>query len=315
MVKAAKFAYENYPTVVNDVPESGLTYDNTMAEYTKMDSMMQSAQKAIGGSSDSAQLCQSYMWTKIAHGLYDDEYWQLYHNTVILAVLAQISIDGCKKVFSVDPNDDIKRIRSQACMQREKDFPKFMKYTHEIPLTKNGKERPYSEVKKDKNKINARIDDSIVCPMNWLQERLEKIQGTPRDNLIETHSYLIRKPDGKPKATQMSKIRKVIEEYDAFTKLYTPLYYDNDNLDPLIEKTKEIIDIISGMKISTATIYRLIETSLGLEGSTNTDKIYKNATKYTRKMMNILFKTNREKFLNCFTKSVSVQKIDIAKTQ
>jgi hypothetical protein len=85
MVKAAKVAYHDFPTVVNAIPESGKSYVNDIREYAKMDSMMQTAQKAIGGSSDSAQLAQSYFWSKKAKGEFDQE---LYHNIVILAVLA-----------------------------------------------------------------------------------------------------------------------------------------------------------------------------------------------------------------------------------
>ena len=85
---AAKKAYAEFPTVVNEVGESGITYKKTMSEYAKMDSKMQGAQKAIGGSSDSAQLAQSYYWTKIANGEYDEETQQLYDDVVILAVLA-----------------------------------------------------------------------------------------------------------------------------------------------------------------------------------------------------------------------------------
>lgn len=88
MVEAARRAYKDFPTVVNEIPESGLSYDNNLKEYARMDISMQNAQKAIGGSSDSAQLAQSYMWTKIYNNELDDEYLQLYHNTAILAVLA-----------------------------------------------------------------------------------------------------------------------------------------------------------------------------------------------------------------------------------
>ena len=41
MVKAAKIAYEKYPTVVNDVPESKSSYNNTLEKKKKMDSLMQ----------------------------------------------------------------------------------------------------------------------------------------------------------------------------------------------------------------------------------------------------------------------------------
>ena len=89
MVKAAKIAYRDFPTVVNDIPESGKTYVNSISEYAKMDSYLQTSQRAIGGSSDSAQLAQSYFWSKVANGeVDDDEYRDLYHNVVILAVLA-----------------------------------------------------------------------------------------------------------------------------------------------------------------------------------------------------------------------------------
>ena len=308
MVEAARIAYRDYPTVVNEVPESGLSYNNTMAEYARMDSKMQSAQKAIGGSSDTAQLSQSYYWNQLANGINDENTRQYYENTVILAVEAQLAIDGCKRVFAVNVNDDINRIRSQECMTKNKDFPKFMLWTHEIPLTKNGKERPRNDIRTDKEKLRLRIDEKIICPMNWLQESLDKIQGASRSDYIETYEYLVEKPEGKPKATQMSKIRKIVEEYDAFVKRFMPIYIDDKdkNIYPLIEKTDEVINKVSGMKIGQATIYRLVETALGMERNTRKDSIYRNATKYTRKMLNVLYRTNKDKLLDCFKKTVSV---------
>lgn len=306
MVKCAKIAYRDFPTVVNEIAESGVTYNNTMADYARMDSNMQGAQKAIGGSSDSAQLAQSYMWTKVANREYDIEYWQLYHNTVILAVLAQVAIDGCKKVFEVDPNEDILRIRSQKCMNREKDYPKFMKYTHKIAVTKNGKERPYSEIKQEKLKVKRRIDDSIVCPMNWLQECLDKIQGTNRRNFKETYEYLAPRPEGKmAHSRQMSKVREIIENYDFFVKKYMLTFdeEDEDSILSFIEKTEKVIQMLRNTRMSQLTIYRLIETSLGLERDTRSDRVYRDASKYTRKMLNMLYMSNKEKFLECFVKS------------
>ena len=302
MVEAARIAYRDYPTVVNEVPESGLSYDNTKADYAKMDSAMQSAQKAIGGSSDTAQLSQSYYWNQLARGINDEDTRQYYENTVILAVEAQIAIDGCKRLYSVNVNDEIQRIRGQRCMKRDRDYPAFMKWTNEVPITKNGRERSVADIKKDKEKIKNRIDGEIICPMNWLEESLNKIQGASRRNVIETHKFLTDKPIGKPKATQMSKIRKIVEEYDGYAKHYMWAINNEELMLPLLEKIDETTDKISSMYLSQATVYRLIETSLGVEGGTRLDNIYKKATKYTRKMLNMLYKTNREKFLLCFKK-------------
>lgn len=88
IVNAARIAYRDYPTVVNEIAESGLSYDNKMFEYARMDSSMQTAQKNIGGSSDSAQLALSYYFDRISRGVTDGVTKELYDNTVILAVLA-----------------------------------------------------------------------------------------------------------------------------------------------------------------------------------------------------------------------------------
>ena len=306
MVEAAKVAYRDFPTVVNEVGESSLLYDNNKSEYARMDSVMQSAQKAIGGSSDTAQLSQSYYWSKVAAGEFDDDCQQYYENTVILAVSAQLAIDGCKRLFEVDVNNDISRIRSQPCMKKNKDYPKFMKWTHEIPLTKNGKERPQSDVEKEKRKIKKRIDDTIICPMNWLQECLDKIQGVEKNNTIPVTDFYVQYT-GKANNRQMSKIRKIIEEYDGYSKRMMAFMVDDvDAYDAyvlLIQKTQDVLDSICKIKMSQLTMNKLIGTALGVYSKTNTNRRYKDGPKYMRKMLNIMYKSDKEKFLNNFKKA------------
>lgn len=88
MVEAAKRAYRDYPTVVNEIPESGVAYDNNLKEYARMDTNMQGAQKAIGGSSDTAQLALSYYWDAIAKNEDGELIKEYYNIAIILAVLA-----------------------------------------------------------------------------------------------------------------------------------------------------------------------------------------------------------------------------------
>ena len=303
MVEAARIAYRDYPTVVNEVPESGMSYNNTMKEYARMDSAMQGAQKAIGGSSDSAQLSQSYYWTKVANSEDDDEKQQLYENTVILAVCAQLAIDGCKKVFAVDVNDDITRIRQQPCMNRQRDYPKFMKWTHKIPVTKNGKERPQDDIKAERKKVSKRVDDKLICPMNWLQDCLDKIQGAPKDGFVDTKEFFINNP-GWANNRQMSKIRKIVEDYDGYTKRLMGYLIDDIEDDEILEllmlKTDETYEKLKGLKISKITINRLVGSVIGIDMGINNDYKYKITSKYTRKMMNLLYNCNREYFLSCF---------------
>ena len=307
MVEAARIAYRDFPTVVNEVPESGITYDNKMSEYAKMDSKMQSAQKAIGGSSDTAQLSQSYYWSKVSRNEMDEDAQQYYENTVILAVCAQLAIDGCKKVFAVDVVSDLERIRKQPCMKKQNDYPKFMKWTHEIPVTKNGKERSQDDIKREKNKISRRIDNSLICPMNWLQDCLDKIQGMNRSNIIDTNKFLISIP-GQANGRQISKIRKLVENYDGYTrKLMLLVSEDPDNddyYDLLFQKSKDVLDELKGLTISKYTMNRLLESVLGIDRGVRKDRKYNESSKYVRKIMNLMYHTNRTMFLDNFKKTL-----------
>lgn len=220
----------------------------------------------------------------------------------------QVAIDGCKRVYAVDPEDDIKRIRAQKCMNREKDYPIFFKAVRAVSLTKNGKERPKEDVQKDKRRLSNRIDETIVSPMNWLYQCLDKIQGIKKNYGIDNLLFLSDKPKERASSTSMSKVRKIVEEYDAFIRMQMMNNdsYDDDNF-LFEEKTNEVISSITKYKLSKSTIYRLIETSFGYEGRTNSDKRYTKATKYTMRMLNVLYRSNKDKFLNCFKQNPTQQ--------
>ena len=98
----------------------------------------------------------------------------------------------------------------------------------------------------------------------------------------------------------MSKIHSLIEKYDSYVKA---LYATESNEEIIIEKmmieSKNLLDELSKIKIGNiVTINRLIEISLGLEtGVGASKKISKASSKYTRKMLNYLYKMDKEKFL------------------
>lgn len=307
MVLGAKRAYRDFPTVVNEIPESGLTYDNNLCEYARMDNIMQGAQKSIGGASDTAQLALSYYFNNVYKGIYNEDTKSYYDIFVILAVLAQCSIDGCKRLYAVNVNDEIKRIRSMKCMSMEKDYPKFMKYTSKIPSVKNGKPRPYEDISRDKGKVDKRIDKDIVCPMNWMQDNLEKIQMAQYKYSEDINNYLIGRPKEKTNNVnkQMRKIRKIIEDFDALNNSLLFIIDNNDDgnenndiLEMLSSKTQEVFDAVSKMNIHFYTMYRLIESSLGCEHMVS--KRYKYASKYAMKTLNVLYHANPKMFLSCF---------------
>lgn len=276
-----------------------------MSDYAIMDSKMQASQRAIGGSSDTAQLALSYYADRIYKGINDEETQQIYENIIILAVLAQISIDGCKRLYSVDPTEEIKRIRRQPCMKKEKDYPRFMEYTHTIPMTKNGANRDYEDISKDRKKLRNRIDPTIVCPMNWMEECLDKIQMAPYSKSIPTSDFFVWEK-GRANSRHLGKVRKIVEEYADWVKHRAPSLVESNNetMNEYFVRSTGVIEAIKGVHISKVTMNHLIGSCLGVDKTIPKKKIYKKASKYTRKMLNLLYKANRDMFLSCWLRQV-----------
>ena len=123
----------------------------------------------------------TYYWTGLANGEDEKQLKDLHDNFIILSVLAQLIIDSCKREYEVDSIAEIDRIKKMPCMNptdesgNKKDFPMFMKYTRQVPVTKNGKEIDFDIIKENRSKIKNRINYNLICPMNWLNTCLDKV--------------------------------------------------------------------------------------------------------------------------------------------
>ena len=298
MVRSAKTAYENFPTVVNKLNESGLTYQNTMKEYARMDNKFAKSRIGIGESSNLAQLAMTYYWTEKSKELYD--------NFVILAVLAQVIIDGCKREYEVDAIEEIKRIKKLPCMRQyvevrdkngdiknvKRDFPMFMKYTKKIQYTKNGKERDHSIIKEEKNKLKSRISNTYDCPMNDLQEALSNVKFISSTNTIPTVNF-IKQVNGEANRRQINKIVSYAQELELMTKENM----DEEDLALYCNRYEEMLHDLRKMKIKNPkTINRLIEIAL----NTSTMGRKKEYFRYTRNLLKLLHDANIELFLSNF---------------
>lgn len=310
MVQCAEKCYKEFYTIVNALQESGITYNNTKKDYAAMDNKFSKSRMGIGYSSNLAQLAMTYYWTELQKDESDKERLkELYDNFIILSVLAQVIIDGCKREYEIDGNKEIDRISKLKCMtmkiagtKKKCDFPEFMKYTREIKYTKDGKELPQEEIDESKNKLKSRINKELLCPMNWLEYWIDKIQNASTSDTVPTSEFFI-KMNGHANNRQMSKIRMIIEDYDSYIKsVQANNSIDNElSTDMIINKSKSVLEELQKVKIGNiVTINRLIETSLGLETNNNASIHYNKSQKYTRKMLNCLYKVNKNKFLTNF---------------
>ena len=305
MVKSAKAAYEQYPTIVNKLKESGLTYQNTLKEYARMDNKFAKSRIGIGESSNLAQLAMTYYWTNPSRELYD--------NFVILSVLAQVIIDGCNREYEVDAIEEIKRIKKLPCMQQfeevkdelgnkkqvRRDFPEFMRFTRKIQYTKNGKEIERELVNQQKEKLSGRISSYYICPMNSLQIVMNEIKPTHSTNTIPTENFVVKIKKQQANRRQISKILDYAKELECLSK-------DNMSDDEIMaytERFDQILLELRKMKIrNPKTINRLIEIAL------NTSKMgnKKDYTRYTRNLLNLLYNMDKEAFLQNFIKKCTL---------
>ena len=283
---------------MNALNESGLTYNNTMEDYARMDIQMAKSKRGIGESSNLAQLALSYYWTELGG---DDKVkiQELHDNFIILAVLAQVIIDSSKRSYEVDSIEEIKRIKRMPCMMNG-EFPDFMRYTKEVPTTKNGNPLDYAVIKDARDKISNRVNTNIVCPMNWLQNCLNKIQMSPKKKMIPTRDFFIRKP-GVGSAHYNSKIIKLAEEFDSYTKTNWSNLRDDEFADLYLQKAEEFYNTIAKVHTKNpVAVNRLIEVALDLDMTSNLSKSRHTAPSICRKILNALYKTNPEKFLENF---------------
>lgn len=298
MVEAGRRAYTYYPTIVNALKESSVTYGNTMEDYALMDNRFARSQLAIGESSNLAQLAMSYYWGEREKDLYDI--------FVILSVVAQIAIDSIKRLYEVDCLDEIKRIKNMPIMKREKDFPEFMKYTRKIEFQKNGKYRPAEDVQFDRDKINRRINYTINCPMNHLLHILNGVKTGTKRRSYPMSDFFIRS-EGVKNKKRLSKMRKLAEDCKNYVKNIQ--CSDMDGLAQYAMISEKYEEVIRRMRIScskdTTTMNRLIEIALDLDtGDGVTLEQRKKYALYSKTILRLLFKVDCKKFLKSFKKGV-----------
>ena len=308
MVECAKKCYTEYHTIVNDLQESGITYNNTMDDYAKMDNKFAKTRIGIGYSSNLAQLAMTYYWTesnKQCPNIKDME--DLYDNFVILSVVAQLEIDSCKREYEISGCDEIDRISKMICMKKygDADFPEFMRYTREIKHTKNGIEIPYEEVNEKKNKLQSRIGSKYTCPMNYLQKCFDEIKRMDNVDLIDTKEFFI-KSEKDTNRRQMKKILEYIYQYDKDIKrivLGEDTGYEFWN--EFYKYTDNLYNSLRKIKISNeSTINRLIEIALDI-GRPSMIKFERDIDplKFRSKILNVLYRYDKEKFLQNFKRT------------
>lgn len=183
IARYARYCYENYPTIVNNIPKEKNTYTNTMLDYALIDNNLAHSQLAIGESSNLAQLALTYTYN------YNDQKYKDY--VCILSVLAQVSIDSAKRRYDIDIASEIRRIKKDMNIQQH-GYPKFwLNIRNDF----------------DRGKINYKLS----CPMNELSG--VRFKGVNVKKGVLPISYFLNKYEINGSRRGSRKVEKIIEKY------------------------------------------------------------------------------------------------------
>ena len=292
IVEYAKYCYENYPTIVNNIPKEKNSYDDELINYAIIDNTLQAANMAIGLSSNLAQLEQTYACT------FEDKKYQDY--TCILSVLAQIAIDNAKRRSDIDLNAEIDRIKADSNVDENK-YPTFW-----FDIKRKDKFSKKMTTKDKKNRKAAMHNPNLKCPMNYLGEVKFQDYRSPDTELEMEHffvKYELELHDRKSK-----RVEEIIERYSLC--VYDRIMDQDDNylllrndFDEMIESIKRIYISDSYLGLMSWLINRAFCIGVGAKRTkaiTNS-----NIKKNKSLLLKVLYDINKECLLKCFSGNIS----------
>lgn len=292
IVAHAKHCMLEYPTIVNKIPKEKNIYDNVPLDFAKIDNRLAAAQIAIGQSSNLAQISLTYTYN------FDDQKYDDYVN--ILAVLAQLSIDSAKRSFDVDIPAEIARIKADMDIDHN-GLPYFWQITKKDKRKARTDEIRLQRSKENKERISKKINEQLICPMNYLYSlKLKKyksdIATAPTKDFIVRHRF-----DGDRKIAR--KVERLIEKYSM--RLYdveaqSDIWYgDNELL--LMDDFEELIKDIRSANISgkyVGLMSWLIDRAFRIPEQTQ--NCHSKLDKNRPLLLKTLYEVNPKCFLRCF---------------
>lgn len=280
IVAHAKYCYENYPTIVNNIPRDVNKYDNTLLDYARMDNMLAGSQRDIGEASNLAQIAQSYTCN------FPDQKYEDY--VAILSVIAQASIDSAKRRFDIDIAEEIRLIKKDMDISAHK-YPRF-----------------WRTIKHGFNLSNINYD--LKCPMNYLAGL--KLGYTKKSRTIPTSEFFER-IEFKANRNTCRKVEELIEKYQIKLGHYNHTdASENDEYFLLRSDFQDLVDDIRQTFISRN--YRSLVSWLLNRAFFATAGVIRNKSRYsyiTSKnrslLLKVLYDVNPKLFLSCFKTSIN----------
>lgn len=277
IVMHASNCYRDYPTIVNNIPKESNHYNNTPEDFAAVDNKLARSQRAIGESSNLAQLALTYDAT--FGGAKFKDY------VCILSVLAQCAIDNAKRTFDIDITEEIKRMKDGMDVKNN-GYPAFWLVI-----------RPGF----NHDKVNPRL----VCPMNHLYKVKTKEHKPPTSTLPISEFFVHHKLEINRKISK--NVEKLIRDFSL--NIYNYNLDDENNSEQYFLLREDFEELVEQIRRTTLPdkyiglmawlINRAFVITPGVKR--NTDIMNTTMNKNKSLLLKTLFDVNRSSFLACFT--------------
>lgn len=299
IVEYAAYCYSNYFTIVNNIPKEKNHYDYSLENYAAIDNNLAAAQRAIGESSNLAQLDLTYTYN------FEDQKYKDY--ICILSVLAQVAIDNAKRRFDIDLNGEIARIKADMDI-KQNGYPKFWE-----KIKKKQKQR-YFEVKEDKEIV---INQNLKCPMNYLNDLYIPIFRNKKSTLSMEYFFVKYDPDNdRRKSMQVEKLiqKYSLDLYNEYQSNINETTFSNSDIednylllrsdfDKLIEEIRKVYISNNYLGLMSWMINRAFCITPGAK-RTKDVTMQSQTDKNKSILLRTLYCINKDALLKCFSKHI-----------
>lgn len=244
-----------------------------MDDYAKVDSNLAKSQRAIGESSNLAQVAQTYACN------FSDQKFIDY--VCILSVLAQVAIDSAKRRFDIDLTDEIRRIKQ------------------DMDISVHGYPSFWRLIRRDTNP--DKINPSLICPMNYLYNlELPKYRD---ENPTIPISYFFKKNELISDKRSCKKVEELISQYSL--KLSNHIDGEEENYLLLRSDFDDLISDINKVNISknyAGLMSWLIDRAFVITNNVqyNHTRLRTKLNKNKALLLKVLYTINKKTFFTCF---------------
>lgn len=245
LLEAGRQCYKKYNVCINNIASAKNEYLLNNAEMALIDNKLAKSKNTIGQVVNIGQLAMSKYWDNKFNGIEEGQQ-ELLSIINIMTILSGVAIDNAKKNYEMDMEEEIKHIKENKYMPKNK--PLFWQY---VSGDKN--------IKKKICKFNT--------PMDLLSEAIDEvIKKANGKETVNLEKLLIVQPTRHVNKKQIDKILNELDEAKHLINNYQDAAKNANNLDDKKEIFNKIDELlkdeelkVKNRKIKPETIYVLLK--------------------------------------------------------